>query len=193
MVRSGTAFWRFSLKTYRAAGVQQACLALQERCGADVNLLLFCGWAGRTGRMLDKSSLRCAVGRVGPWQSEVIAPLRLARLGLKRQLDDETLAALARSLRRRVLALELAMECVEQALLAELASRWPPPVPRVPPRQAVAANLAAYLALLGEAPGPAELVHLDHIAKACSPARRPVAPREGSGTPAEITRLGAGT
>ena len=59
------AFWRFSLRTYRAPGVEAACLALQERCGADVNLLLFCGWVGREGRVLDEASLRSAVGRVG--------------------------------------------------------------------------------------------------------------------------------
>ena len=49
-------FWRFSLRTYRAPGVQEACLALQDRCGADVNLLLFCGWTGRDGRALDPAS-----------------------------------------------------------------------------------------------------------------------------------------
>ena len=88
-------FWRFSLRTYRAPGVQDACLALQDRCGADVNLLLFCGWTGRDGRALDEGSLRSAVGRVGLWQSEVIAPLRLARRGLKRQAADAMTAELA--------------------------------------------------------------------------------------------------
>ena len=73
-------------------GVQQACLALQERCGADVNLLLFCGWTGRGGRALDESVLRSAVDRVGRWQSEVIAPLRLARRGLKRHAADAMMA-----------------------------------------------------------------------------------------------------
>jgi uncharacterized protein (TIGR02444 family) len=193
MLRNGTAFWRFSLKTYRAAGVQQACLALQERCGADVNLLLFCGWVGRAGRMLDEDSLRLAVGRVGAWQSDVIVPLRLARRALKRQLADDSIAAMATSLRRRVLALELALEYVEQALLAELASRWPPPQPRVAPPQAVAANLAGYLALLGEAPGPAESAHLAHIARACIPARRAAASCQAAGSPPGITRRVAGT
>ena len=45
-------FWRFSLRVYRAAGVQQACLALQEDCGADVNLLLLCGWLVQSTRPL---------------------------------------------------------------------------------------------------------------------------------------------
>src|SRR5512140_1479995 len=105
-VRTGPhPFWRFSLRTWRHPGVQDACLALQERCGADVNLLLFCAWTGRTGRVLDASSLRLAVDRVGDWQSAVIAPLRLARRGIKRQAADATVAALAAPLRQRVLAL----------------------------------------------------------------------------------------
>ena len=164
-------FWRFSLRTYRAPGVQEACLALQERCGADVNLLLFCGWVGSDGRALDEASLRSAVGRVGHWQSEVIAPLRLARRGLKRQLADDAVAALAASLRKRVLTLELELERVEQALLAELAAQWAPTAQRLPPGQAIAANLACYLELLGEAAGPQEVTHLGCIAQACSPER----------------------
>lgn len=172
-------FWRFSLRTYRAPGVQEACLALQDRCGADVNLLLFCGWVGRDGRALDPASLRLAVGRVGQWQSEVIAPLRLARRGLKRHLADAAVGELATSLRKRVLALELQLECVEQTLLAGMAAQWPPPVPKLPARQAIANNLAGYLQLLGEAAGPHELSHLDCIAQACSAGKPEALMREG--------------
>jgi uncharacterized protein (TIGR02444 family) len=161
-------FWRFSLRTYRIPGVQEACLALQERCGADVNLLLFCGWAGRDGRALDEGSLRSAIGRVGHWQSEVIAPLRLARRGLKRQAADSAVAALAAPLRKRVLALELELERIEQSLLAELESQWAPPAQRVPPWQAIAANLSGYLELLGAATGLDDVAHLACLAQACS-------------------------
>ena len=161
-------FWRFSLRTYRAPGVQEACLALQDRCGADVNLLLFCGWAGRDGRAVDESALRSAVGRVGLWQSEVIAPLRLARRELKRQAADATVAALAAPLRKRVLALELELERIEQSLLAELESQWAPPAQRLPPCQAIAANLACYLEIFGEAAGPDDVAHLACVAQACS-------------------------
>ncbi|MEO8653832.1 MAG: TIGR02444 family protein [Ramlibacter sp.] len=162
-------FWRFSLRTYREPGVQEACLALQDRCGADVNLLLFCGWTGRDGRVLDEASLRSAVARVGHWQSEVIAPLRLARRGLKRQLGDPAVGELAAPLRKRVLGLELQLERVEQTLLADLAAQWSPPAPRLPAWQAIANNLAAYLQLMGEPAGPAEVANLACIAQACSP------------------------
>jgi uncharacterized protein (TIGR02444 family) len=175
-------FWRFSLRTYRASGVQDACLALQDRCGADVNLLLFCGWVGRDGRALDEASLRSAIGRVGIWQSEVIAPLRLARRGLKRQVADAAVGTFAASLRKRVLALELQLERVEQALLAELAAQWAPPGQRLPPGRAIAANLARYLELLGEGAGPQEAAHLACLARACGAGERePVAQEARAG------------
>jgi uncharacterized protein (TIGR02444 family) len=160
-------FWRFSLRIYRSPGVQEACLALQEHCGADVNLLLFCGWAGREGRQLHPQELRRAMACVGSWQSKVIAPLRLARRGLKTASIDESAAALALPLRKRFLALELALEHVEQSLLQELASQWAPPAQRVPPGRAIAANLACYLELLDKAAGPHELAQLGCIAQAC--------------------------
>ena len=56
-------FWRYSLGFYRRSGVEQACLGLQNTCGADVNLLLFCCWMGAQGRPLDKRSLRREIGR----------------------------------------------------------------------------------------------------------------------------------
>ena len=40
----GSPFWRFSLQLYRLPGVAEACIELQEKCGADVNLLLFLLW-----------------------------------------------------------------------------------------------------------------------------------------------------
>ena len=43
-------FWDFSLHTYSAEGVGEACIALQERRGVDVNLILFCAWNGASGR-----------------------------------------------------------------------------------------------------------------------------------------------
>ncbi|HEY9550471.1 MAG TPA: TIGR02444 family protein, partial [Kiloniellaceae bacterium] len=48
-----TPFWQFSGAVYARRGVAEACLALQQRHGLDVNLLLFCAWAGSNGRRLD--------------------------------------------------------------------------------------------------------------------------------------------
>ena len=40
----GSPFWRFSLRFYRQPQVADACIALQEEAGVDVNLLLFLLW-----------------------------------------------------------------------------------------------------------------------------------------------------
>lgn len=159
-------FWRFSLRTYRAAGVQEACLALQERCGADVNLLLFCGWTGRQGRLLDEQELRSAIDCVGAWQSEIIAPLRRARRAMK-QPAGELAAALAPPLRRRLALIELDLERAEQALLADLYPRWSTVAP-VQAQQAIAANLAGYLAKLAAPLQAQDEAHVACLAQACS-------------------------
>ncbi|MBI2748346.1 MAG: TIGR02444 family protein [Burkholderiales bacterium] len=64
-------FWRFSLRTYRAPGVAKACLALQNSCGADVNLLLYGCWLGRSGRRMNAAATRRALAAAARWQSEV--------------------------------------------------------------------------------------------------------------------------
>jgi uncharacterized protein (TIGR02444 family) len=172
MPAAANPFWHFSLRAWRVPGVQAACLALQEHRGADVNLLLFCGWTGREGRELDRRDLRQAIGCVGNWQNEVIAPLRLARRGLKHQRAGTPAAALAPTFRDRFLALELALEQAEQALLADLAAQWAPVGHDASPRQAVAANLDCYLGLLTKPAGPDEPAHLAQIVEACSAAKR---------------------
>ncbi|HXE47814.1 MAG TPA: TIGR02444 family protein [Ramlibacter sp.] len=161
-------FWRYSLRIWRIPGVEEACLALQERCGADVNLLLFCGWTGQQGRRLDRRALKSAISRVGAWQSDVIAPLRLARQGLKRQREGAAAALPAQGLRKRLAALELDLERVEQALLADLRAQWAAVPLAESPRQAIAASLACYLGLLAKPAGREEQVYVTRIAEACA-------------------------
>jgi uncharacterized protein (TIGR02444 family) len=116
------AFWRFSLTTYRRPGVAPACLALQDRCGLDVNLLLLCLFAAKSGRALSAADLGRAMRRAAPIQAGIIAPLRAARRALKRQaeLADPSLAAAAHRLRAAILRHELAAEHFEQTALSGL-------------------------------------------------------------------------
>lgn len=122
------AFWRFSLAIYRRPGVAKACLALQDKAGLDVNLLLFCLFQAHRGRALTPTDLRRAMHRAAPIQTGIIAPLRAARRALKRQagLADRTLAAAASRLRAALLRHELAAEQFEQTALSGL---------RLPPRR----------------------------------------------------------
>lgn len=147
MPRAPHDFWRYSLRIYRAEGVQRACLALQDRCGADVNLLLWCGWLASRGASLDRRRLRQAIARVGAWQREVVAPLRQARRAHKR-LAGALAPQAASAVHQRLLALELELEYAEQTLLADLAASWPAPRRALPPGEAAQASLTRYVQLL---------------------------------------------
>ena len=116
------ALWRFSLRVYRAEGVEAACLRLQDDHGADVNLVLFCCWLGAAGcGRVAEPLLRSALAAASQWHGRAVAPLRALRRSLKH--DPAPLpAAAAEPVRRKVLAAELEAEHALQTLLFALAS-----------------------------------------------------------------------
>lgn len=142
-------FWDFSLAVYARPGVAPACLALQERHGADINLLLFCCWLGASGQgAIEGERLARAARAVEAWHREVVRGLRAVRTHLKGE------PGLAEALRKNVLTLELEAEHAEQLVLAGLAPALAQPASpaEVPPgrRLGDAAEAArAYLARLG--------------------------------------------
>ncbi len=136
---SDTPFWDFSLGVYARSGVAPACLALQDRHGLDVNLLLFCCWAGRCGRALTAGDLKALRAAARPWHEGVVRPLRQARRWLKGQAN-----ASAQALRRDIKAQELEAERIEQHLLGETL----PLDAGAPAPDLAAANLKAYLSVL---------------------------------------------
>ncbi len=166
--REPNAFWRFSLHSYRLPGVEAACLALQDRWGTDTNLLLYCCWLGTTGRALDKRLLRRAMSTVARLQAEVIQPLRQVRRTLKAApLDLPT--GWAADLRKRIGAVELDLEYLEQCVLFQLAQSLPPLASRQPPRAAAQASIARYLALLPVPPAALARQHTVTLLDACFP------------------------
>ena len=114
-------FWRFSLKIYRHAKAARACLALQDRLGLDVNLLLYCLWrATRARAPIGSHEMAAIVAAVHPWQSEVVNPLRRLRRGLKAVLGRDPALPLAPAiavLREEVQRLELEAEHLQQVML----------------------------------------------------------------------------
>ncbi len=156
-------FWDFSLGVYGHAGVATACLALQDRHGADVNLLLFCLWAGSRGRTLSAADLARLMAATQSWQKDVIAPLRAVRRHLK------AAAAVPESeagqLRSRVMAVELAAEEVEQQMLFDtMAIAAGPGAPGLAGR-----NMIAYLTVLGGAADAEDVAALAAILQGCYP------------------------
>ena len=113
-------FWDFSLAVYGRPGVAEACLALQDRHGLDVNLLLLCCWVGAQGRVLDSVEAARLMAAVADWQRRVTRPLRQVRRRLKAMAGAD--AGRLGALRQGVKDCELAAERIAQDLLHDALS-----------------------------------------------------------------------
>ena len=164
--RESNAFWRFSLTVYRLPGVEAALLALQDRCGTDTNLLLYCCWLASVGRSPDRRSLRRAMAAVARWQAEAIQPMRRARRTVK-ATGAELPPGWAADLRQRLGRLELDLEYLEQHTLFGLAQQLPPSHRTLASRAAAQASITRYLGLLGLAPEAAVRAELTCLLDAC--------------------------
>ncbi|MEE8435964.1 MAG: TIGR02444 family protein [bacterium] len=110
-------FWNFSLAVYNRPGVPEACLRLQDECGADVNLVLFILWQACEGREMTPRGVAEIEAAVGDWPAEVVRPLREVRRWLKKNpLADDRSGAL----RDEVKKLELDSERLQQERMAGL-------------------------------------------------------------------------
>lgn len=150
-----TAFWAFSLRLYGSAEVAESCLALQDRQGVDVNLLLFMLWAGRCGRRLSLEEVRMLVAFTEDWRRTVVAPLRGVRRAL-RTPPAAIDAAAAAALRNEIKTSELESERLQQAALAAFRPMDALGASEAPER-AAAANLTTYAAVLSAVFDPAPI------------------------------------
>lgn len=133
-------FWRFSLAVYSRAGVAEECLALQEIAGADVNMLLFCAWAGMQTIVLSRDDIEQALRLVVAWQDNVVRPLRGVRQSMKALEHQES-----ENFRARVKSMEIEAEQIEQAVLFAYSKRLQST--RRELREAVIANIQRYIGL----------------------------------------------
>jgi uncharacterized protein (TIGR02444 family) len=114
-------FWTFSLGYYRGAGVSEACLELQDNCGVDVNVVLFLLWQAAQKRQLAAVQIKALSEKVGPWQIDVIGPIR----GLRRMLKDNAPLldkGSAELFRTRIKAIELEAERLQQEAMHAMAA-----------------------------------------------------------------------
>jgi uncharacterized protein (TIGR02444 family) len=139
-----SAFFDYSLAVYGRAGVAEQCLALQDREGLDVNLLLFCLWAASRGRTVDGREMDRLIDAAAPWQRDVVATFR----ALRRWLKDRPVAAAgeAATLRENAKRRELEAEEIEQRRLEACLEM---PAGAEPDPAIAAANLSVYLARAG--------------------------------------------
>lgn len=143
-------FWTFSLQLYARIGVAPACLALQERHGVDVNVLLYCVWLGvERGLAIDDADAARITHSVAGWNDDVVVRLRSLRTGLRvdargapRQLSD--------ALRNDIKRAELDAERIEQQILFTQSWSDAPGATRSTP--IARENVYAYLKSLGIQP-----------------------------------------
>src|SRR5271154_277907 len=142
-----TPFWRFSLKFYRQDGVSDACIALQDDCGVDVNLLLFLFWLAGDGRQLSADEVKKLDDQVRSWRELTIVPIRDARRKLK---GAATLVEPGKqeAFRNKVKAVELEAERLQQEALYMFAKSGPLGT-ETPALAAAIGNIAAYESVLG--------------------------------------------
>ena len=149
-----TPFWRFSLNFYRQAGVSDACIALQDGCGVDVNLLLFLFWLASDDRQLSTEDVKLLDDNVRDWRNLTIVPIRDTRRKLKGAatlVDPDKQEAF----RNKVKIIELEAERLQQEALYEFAKSGPLGSP-ASPAAAARANVAAYQKVLAvDFPKPA--------------------------------------
>ena len=140
-------FWRFSLRFYRQPGVAEACIALQDGCGVDVNILLFFLWLATARRRVSPGLAQAVCAKAAPWRDDVVAPLRAVRRRLK---DGSELVepGTAERFRTAVKTIELEAERLQQealfALAAGLATEQ-----ALTTEAAARANVASYERVLG--------------------------------------------
>ncbi len=77
--------WRYSTQIYQITDVENSCLQLQNQFDADVNILLYCCWAGEKKIPLSSEELSTMQATTAPWQN-ILKPLRDARQMMKQHV-----------------------------------------------------------------------------------------------------------
>ncbi len=105
---------------YARPGIEAACLRLQAQ-GADVCLVLCGAWLEQRGIIPTAERLQALRQIAGPWQTQVIEPLRQLRVQWRTNAQqDKPLAAL----RERIKSMELEAERQLLMRLEELIETW---------------------------------------------------------------------
>jgi uncharacterized protein (TIGR02444 family) len=139
-----SSFWTFSLSFYSQPEIGEICLDLQDRFGADVNIVLYGLWQAHRGRRLSESDVRAVIEFAVSWQKNVVEPLRNIRRFLKIPPSGWP-SQEVNLLRQHVKAEELQAEHLQQnAMEAALVSLGEPDASA----RAAMSNLEAYAKIL---------------------------------------------
>ncbi|WP_138379122.1 TIGR02444 family protein [Luteithermobacter gelatinilyticus] len=148
-------FWDFSIALYQKPNVAKACLELQDKTKANVNILLYCCWiADRYGAGLTAQAFQHLERATHPWSHNVIHPLRQARKAVRTCSPSLSIPPgeemLIRGIKQEILRVELLAERYQQQKLYDLTpslldTLGIAPDPRLADLRTVARqNIAAY-------------------------------------------------
>jgi uncharacterized protein (TIGR02444 family) len=167
--------WEFATWAYKRDGVEKACLALQNRLKADVNIILFCIWLSYRGA--GTSNLATYLGTAlkisRDWQRNLVEPLRAVRQNFKDVIETTAFAdadrQAAEALRERIKQAELDLEHMQTLALYGLVTTGDDRgVTRAPAEQKDDAlnNLTVYFAATGIKLDPLAQTHVMRILSA---------------------------
>lgn len=162
-------FWTFSLRVYRRPGVANACIALQDRLGVDVNMLLLAVWTAWHGTILAGRPLAAATSFSRTWSINVVRPLRAARRFLRAPTLPPLPAVDRSDLRPKVVRAELQAERIEQTVLAAFVPVAPRRLYGLDGARLAAANLGRYFAAAGLHPNAKDVKRIAAVLGAAFP------------------------
>jgi uncharacterized protein (TIGR02444 family) len=144
MTLSAEDFWSFSLDFYGKQNVAKACLSLQDRRDADVNLLLLAAYLAAKGHVLDDTHLSIADGMTAGWRAAVLQQLRQVRRRLPK-FAEEVPEEDRKEVKQKILEAELAAEQVAHRLIFKRLDDAPMPTEGGSPKERAEKNLKLYL------------------------------------------------
>ncbi len=142
-----TPLWRFSLALYGRPGVPALLLPLQDRHGADVNLVLFGLWRAAQRHALSPQEFAALDETVADWRANVVQPARALRRAIKAQQDGSAGAA---ALYEQAKRLELQGEHIQQDRMVVVGDTVARGMEVASVQDAALTALTAYADVLGE-------------------------------------------
>jgi uncharacterized protein (TIGR02444 family) len=163
-------FWDYALPLHETKGVGEAVIALQDRHGVNVNVMLLSCWVGATGRgRLGEDGVRKAIEASRTWNRDVVQQLRQVRRVMRPGIPPID-KALSDSIRRRILEIELDCERAEIVMLGQAFDRAAREgLPAHERADDVAANLRDYFNVMGIKPANDDFGYVHAVIGAAVP------------------------
>jgi uncharacterized protein (TIGR02444 family) len=146
-------FWDYALPLHESKGVGEAVIAMQDRHGVNVNVVLLSCWVGASGRgRLGEEGVRKAIEAAEVWNRDVVQQLRQVRRVMRPGIPPID-KSVSDALRRRILEVEIDCERAEIVMLGQAFDRAAQEgVSSRERAEDVAANLRDYFRVLGIKP-----------------------------------------